>query len=76
LDELPENCPVCGKKMEKGTLRASGGRGAAILWGPPNWGWWGLKGGEKIGGGFTQVDLAGFRCVKCKIIVLSYEKGL
>lgn len=73
--ELPENCPKCGAKMKKGTLRAIGsGSSARVSWGPPDWDidLWGTKEEEVIGVGFTKVDLKGSRCPKCKLMLLYY----
>lgn len=75
LIELPEKCPICGAKMERGTLRSHSSAGStAVYWGPFDWGYWSSKGKktERIGYGFVKVDLKGFRCAKCKVLVLSY----
>jgi len=67
-------CPRCGGEMERGTVRTGGSRGGPIqvLWGPPNWGLWGLGVGERIGSGLMKVDFVAFRCLKCKVIVVYY----
>ncbi len=70
IENLPENCPICGQKMEKGTLRAKG-RGVGIWWGPPNWGRRG-RGGEPLWGGLVKADLVGARCANCKVLLLRY----
>jgi len=71
--KLPENCPICGAKMEKGTLRA-GGRGVDIRWGPPDMKFW-TRGEIIKRGPFLSfaADLVAFRCTKCKLIMFFYE---
>jgi transcription initiation factor IIE alpha subunit len=65
-------CPKCGEEMEKGTLRAGSGGGATSVY----WVQWGIgeKKTERISSGLIQVELKGFRCTKCKIVLISYEK--
>lgn len=69
--KLPENCPVCGEKVEEGILRI-GGRGILVKWGPPNWRPHSLL-GLRIGSGDAEMDMVGLRCPKCKTIVLLYS---
>ena len=58
---LPHNCPMCGKKMEKGYLRCKG-----AVWG---WGW--VK-ERRPWTGFACITKA-HRCQNCKVILLSSD---
>ena len=71
--ELPEKCPICGGKIERGCFNAVGaGGGVAVGWQTPSKGW--RTNGDIINRGFTKADFRAVRCNSCKIIVLSYEK--
>lgn len=66
-------CPNCEEDMEKGYVIASGG---AMFWSeePRKWTTIGFErlilGSPRI----SQVNVEGYRCSKCKIILFSYDK--
>jgi len=84
LSKLPENCPVCGEKMEKGYVVSPA---SAIHWSnEEKWlalkskNSWRIKDSEIIvGSGFHVIwnvnDMSqskGYRCPNCKIVLFSY----
>ena len=76
LFKLPENCPICGTKMEIGYLRAiSGGGASAVFWRTPDLGRW-RGGGKRLNYGFFSADFRGVRCKRCKIIILGYSEDM
>ncbi len=64
------NCPVCGKEMEEGDLRAYGGRGVALSWKNEGKSLW--RAGESLDWGAFWVSMNAFRCSNCKIVVFNY----
>lgn len=58
---LPNKCPICGKKMEKGYLRCK----------TPVWGWGWVK-ERKPWTGFACITEAN-KCQDCKVIMLSTD---
>ena len=57
---LPDNCPICDKKMEKGYLRCK-------TWGV--WGW--IK--ERKPWTMAWCITEAYRCQNCKVIMLSSD---
>ena len=72
MTKLPENCPICGKKMEKGYLRTGGAiyGGQIVKWRTPEMSRY--RGVVKLGSGLISVDLGGVRCKNCKIVLFGY----
>jgi hypothetical protein len=73
------DCPQCGAEMERGTLRVDAGSvvGTRLRWVLPNdaGGMWGTAGEtvEPVKSALIDLDLPGFRCLNCKLLVVSYE---
>lgn len=68
--ELPEKCPICGRKLEEGVFRAGSAGGTnKALWKASSTGQW-----ERLKWTFFAVDLSGVRCPNCEIVILSYGK--
>lgn len=67
MTKLPENCPVCGEKMEKEYVMAIG-KGVLVRWRNSEV----HRGIEKLGSGWASVDLGGVRCPNCKIVLFGY----
>jgi hypothetical protein len=71
LFKLPEDCPFCGEKTEKGYVRAV----TAI-------GWSEYKSGTVIldndhiliGDHFSSTSVEGRKCPSCKIVLFTYER--
>ncbi len=72
MSKLPENCPICGKRMEKGYIY----HGAGIYWTDKKQRW--LPQVERIQGvrfvGAAHF-LEGYRCIDCKIVLFDYAKS-
>jgi hypothetical protein len=71
--ELPEICPICGGKTERGVIRVGGGGiGARVVWGKPDSSRW-FGGGETLKNSFLVTDFfRGVRCPRCKIVIFNY----
>ena len=72
MPSLPENCSICGKKMEKGYVTGDTG----IFWSKEKkkislWGAEVLVGGRVK---MTFANAEAYRCPNCKIVLFSYEK--
>lgn len=73
LLNLPENCPICGRKMEKGNVTCPA---SAINWSSERKSWTQsdteilARGRFKLG--FANAEA--YRCPNCKIVLFSYEK--
>jgi len=72
MDNLPK-CPNCEEGMEKGYVIASGG---AIFWSekPRKWTTIGFEHLILASPLFSQANVEGYRCSKCKIVLFSYKK--
>jgi hypothetical protein len=79
LSKLPENCPVCGGKIENGLLSAKSKDGTAEM----QWRSTGLEGirarwtsakPTEILKGFRFGDFEAIRCLNCNLVILSYVK--
>jgi hypothetical protein len=72
MDKLPK-CLNCEEDMEKGYVIASGG---AIFWSekPRKWMTIGFERLILASPPFSQANVEGYRCSKCKIVLFSYEK--
>jgi len=73
LANLPENCPICGRKMEKGYVTAFS---SPIFWGKEKtrWSTWSA---EVIAGSRVQMvnpNAEGYMCRSCKIVLFYGEK--
>ena len=75
MPKLPEKCPICGERVEKGIVRAEGSGGTIVRWFKTseisN-----LRGGERLKFGFLKADFDGVRCTSCKTVVLSYSQEM
>ncbi len=72
MDNLPK-CPNCEEGMEKGYVISSGG---AIFWSekPRKWLTIGFEHLILASPIFSQANVEGYRCTKCKIVLFSYKK--
>ena len=73
MSEISENCPICGKKMEKGYVT---GGGPAIFWSEEEKKYL-TTGAEILLGGRikgTFANAKSYRCPDCKIVIFSYGK--
>ena len=71
MSRLPEKCPVCGEKIEKGILRAEGGGVGILRWRTPEMS--SLNGGERLAFNILAVDVGAVRCRNCKIVIFSHD---
>ena len=74
FEKIPENCPVCGDKMEKGYVSAT----PDVYWSKKKvtlkfWRtrWEALLRGHFYG---TMVNAEAYRCPNCKIVTFSYDE--
>jgi len=66
-----ENCPLCGKKMEKGYVSTQN----AIDWGKKKTSSWNRKGEEiLVGTIWSGTCVEGYRCLNCEIVLFHYGK--
>lgn len=72
--DLPVRCPICGRKMEKGTLRvvAAGLKYVGVYWIFPERKGWG-ESEDKLGEGIISVNFGGVRCQFCQIVLFYYD---
>ena len=76
--KLPDNCPVCEEKMEKGYVSASPG----IYWSKRKITFkrffkglrWEALLKVPLAGWIMSVNAEGYRCPNCKIVIFSYDE--
>jgi len=76
--KLPENCPVCEEKMEKGYVSASPG----IYWSKRKTAFKRIFKGQRwealLKGRFAMwiapVNAEAYRCPNCKIVIFTYDE--
>ncbi|MCP8317640.1 MAG: hypothetical protein H3Z51_12400 [archaeon] len=72
MSKIPENCPICGEKTEKGYMICSA---AHIGWNKKKKKWYSTMRGAEIivwGNAFSFTNVEAHRCPKCKIVLFSY----
>jgi len=73
LAKLPDNCPVCGNKLERGYVSAS----PDIYWSEEKikfLGHWEALLGGHFGKWIMMVNAEASRCPDCKIVLFAYKK--
>ena len=71
LSKVPEKCPVCGEKMEKGYVASPI---PAINWSKEkkDWNLWGsenlIRGKYQLGNACAEA----YRCPNCRIVIFNY----
>lgn len=69
--ETFENCPRCGKKMERGYITAA----QLIYWSKEKTSRWIRAGDEHlVGSRWSGTCSEAYRCPNCKIVLFSYGK--
>ena len=73
-DKLPENCPVCGEKIEKGYVSAT----PDVHWSEKRvtWRFWRARWEALLGGHFygMMLNAKAYRNPNCKIAILSHDE--
>ncbi|MDQ1281517.1 MAG: hypothetical protein QG670_2782 [Thermoproteota archaeon] len=73
MSDLLENCSICGERMERGLLVAAG-LGLVVGWRPPDSDNSNRKEINIVGKRHVApMTYDGFRCPKCKTIILPYR---